>query len=127
MSRPNARTSAAALAAALLLLTQASAQTPGPNSAAPATPPAAAAAGAPGGAAAPKTFKEVVKEAKEIPGFFTLYEKDEKVWLAIAPDQFDQPFSFTYNIPRSIGERGLYGGQMGDGHLAVWRKIGNQI
>lgn len=128
MSRPKARNGAAILAGVLLLPPQlALAQAPDPNDPAPATPPAAAAASAPAAAAAPKPFKEVVKEAREIPGFFTLYQKDEKVWLAIGPDQLDQPFSFIYNIPRSIGERGLYGSQMGAGHLVVLRKIGNQI
>lgn len=76
---------------------------------------------------APKPFKEIIKGAKEIPGFFTVYEKDEKVWIAIKPDQFDKPFFFTYNIPESIGERGLYGSQMGGSELVVFRKIGNQI
>ena len=132
MPRPNSRTTSAVLAGVFLLLTQtALAQTPDPGvaaaAAAAAIPPAAVPAPPPAAPVAPKPFKEVVKEAREIPGFFTLYEKDEKVWLAIAPDQFDQPFSFVYNIPRSIGERGLYGSMMGDSHQVVFRKIGNQI
>ncbi len=60
-------------------------------------------------------------------GFFTTYQKDEKVWLAIKPEQFDKPFFFTYNIPQSVGERGLYGSQMGGAEMAVFKKIGNQI
>lgn len=76
---------------------------------------------------APRPFKEVIKDAKETAGFFTVYEKDEKVWIVIKPDQFDKPFFFTYNIPQSIGERGLYGSQMGDSALVVFRKIGHQI
>ncbi len=51
------------------------------------------------------------------------------------PEQFDKPFFFSMNVPRSVGERGLYGGQMGshwffptDGSkVAVWKKIGNQV
>ena len=94
-----------------------------------AQPPAAAAAPAspPVAASAPKPFREVIKDAKETAGFFTTYEKDEKVWIAIKPNQFDTPFFFTYNIPQSIGERGLYGSQMGGSELAVFKKIGNQI
>ena len=76
---------------------------------------------------APKPFKEIIKGAKEVPGFFTVYEKDEKVWIAIKPDQFDKAFFFTYNIPESIGERGLYGSQMGGSELVVFKKIGTQI
>jgi len=96
------------------------------NSTAPAATPSAP-GGPPGATGAPKPFKDVIKDAKEKPGFLAVYEKEEKVWLAIAPDQFDKPFFFTYNIPRSVGERGLYGSQMGGSHLVVFRKIGSQI
>ena len=96
------------------------------------TAPAPAVNGAPAGTppaapGAPRPFKDIIKDAKEIAGFFTVYEKDEKVWIAIKPDQFDKPFFFTYNIPQSVGERGLYGSQMGGSELVVFKKIGNQI
>jgi hypothetical protein len=99
---------------------------PGSGDAAPppVTPPAAAAAPTPG---AVKPFSDIIKDAKVIPGLFPLYQKDDKVWLAIAPEQLDQPFLFSYNIPNSVGERGLYGSQMGRAYLAVLRRIGNQI
>jgi hypothetical protein len=97
------------------------------NSAAPSAAPAAAGSAPPAAPGSPKPFKEVIKDAKEKPGFLAVYEKEEKVWLAIAPEQFDKPFFFTYNIPRSVGERGLYGSQMGGSHLVVFRKIGSQI
>jgi hypothetical protein len=96
---------------------------PAAGGAAPGAVPAAAPA-APG---APKPFKDIVKDAKEIPGLFKLYQKDEKVWLEIKPEQFGKPFYLTYNIPQSVGERGLYGSQMGGGALVEWKKIGNQI
>ncbi|MFZ6758102.1 zinc-dependent metalloprotease [Undibacterium sp. Ji50W] len=105
------------------------------------TPPATPVAGAPAnGAVTPapgaapvaapvalRPFKDIIKDAKELRGFFNLYQKDDKVWLEIRPEQFDKPFLFTYNIPNSIGERGLYGSQMGGGHQAVFHKIGNQV
>ena len=72
-------------------------------------------------------FAEVIKGAKEIPGYLKVYEKDEKVWIAIKPDQLDKPFFFSYNIPRSIGERGLYGSQMGGSEMAVFHKIGSNV
>ena len=94
--------------------------------------PAAAPQAPPG---TPKPFKEVLKETKEIAGLFTLHEKDEKVFIELKPEQFDKPFFFSMNIPRSVGERGLYGGQMGGFynsvtpgyHLVEWKKIGNQV
>lgn len=123
------KTLAAAVAAALALSLPAFAQTPPAPTPAGATPPAAgappaAAAAVPG---APRPFRDVIKDAKVTPGFFTTYQKDERVWIAIRPDQFDKPFFFTYNIPQSVGERGLYGSQMGGSELVVFRRIGNQI
>ncbi|MBI1771170.1 MAG: zinc-dependent metalloprotease, partial [Burkholderiales bacterium] len=104
--------------------------TPAAASAANGTP-AVAAAAVPVPVATPpvglRPFKDVIKDAKELKGFFNLYQKDDKVWLEIRPEQFDKPFLFTYNIPNSIGERGLYGSQMGRGYQAVFKKIGNQV
>lgn len=91
----------------------------------PATAPAATPATAPANGLKP--FKDVIKDAKELKGFFNLYQKDDKVWIEIRPEQLDQPFLFTYNIPNSVGERGLYGSQMGNGYQAVFKRVGNQI
>jgi len=107
-------------------------QTPPPSPAAPATAPAsatppAAPATPPAAPGALRPMKDILKDAKSSPGFFTLHQKDEKVWLEILPSQLNQPFFFSYNIPRSIGERGLYGSQMGSSKLVEFRKIGNQI
>ena len=107
-------------------------QTPPPSPPAPATAPAsatppAAPATPPAAPGALRPMKDILKDAKSSPGFFTLHQKDEKVWLEILPSQLNQPFFFSYNIPRSIGERGLYGSQMGSSKLVEFRKIGNQI
>ena len=89
------------------------------SAAAPATPPAA-----PG---ALRPMKDILKDAKSTPGFFTLHQKDDKVWLEILPSQLGKPFFFSYNVPRSIGERGLYGSQMGGAKLVEFQKVGNQV
>jgi hypothetical protein len=91
-----------------------------------ATPPAASAT-PPAAPGALRPMKDILKDAKSTPGFFTLHQKDEKVWLEILPSQLNKPFFFSYNIPRSIGERGLYGSQMGGSKLVEFTKIGNQI
>ena len=103
-----------------------SSDTPPASTPATATSPAPAATPpvAPG---ALRPMKDILKDAKSTPGFFTLHQKDEKVWLEILPSQLEKPFFFSYNIPRSIGERGLYGSQMGSSKLVEFRKIGNQI
>ena len=108
------------------------AQTPPAASTAPATAPSsatptAAAASPPAAPGALRPMKDILKDAKSTPGFFTLHQKDDKVWLEILPSQLDKPFFFSYNIPRSIGERGLYGSQMGGSKLVEFTKIGNQI
>lgn len=72
-------------------------------------------------------MKDFLKDAKATPGYFTLHQKDEKIWLEILPSQLNKPFFFSYNIPRSVGERGLYGSQMGGSKLVEFTKIGNQI
>jgi hypothetical protein len=107
-------------------------QTPPPSPPAPATAPAsatppAAPATPPAAPGALRPMKDILKDANSSPGFFTLHQKDEKVWLEILPSQLNQPFFFSYNIPRSVGERGLYGSQMGGSKLVEFRKIGNQI
>lgn len=119
----------AALVCALAGTSQAQTPAPAPTTAAPGPnvlPPPPAPAPAPP-APAPRPFKEIVKDAKELKGFFTLYQKDEKVWLEIKPEQFGKPFFFSYNIANGLGERGLYGSQMGRSYQAEFRKIGSQV
>ncbi len=124
-SAPEARVAAATTAAK-------------PGSPSVATPeaaaaPAAAASGAsaPTAAArpdpaAPKPFEEVIKGATEQAGYFGLWRKDEKLWLEIAPERLGQAFLLSVNISHSVGERRLYGSQMGPSWLASFRKIGSQ-
>ena len=83
----------------------------------------------------PKPFKDVLKDSQEVAGLFKMHRKDEKTWIELTPEQLDKPFFFSMNIPRSVGERGLYGGQMVGpwnsvsvgAHIAVFHKIGNQV
>lgn len=112
-----------------------------PATASAATPASAAArpgaaASAPGAAAsaparpdptAPKPFAEIIKDAKQQAGYLPVWRKDEKTWLEIPAAAFDKPFLMSASIAQSIGERGLYGGQMGPSWLATWRRVGNQI
>ena len=93
------------------------------SASAAATPPAAPAANP----AAPKPFKEVIKDAKEHKGFYTLWQKDEKVWMEIRPEQFGKQFFFSNSVANAVGERGLYASSMDGSHHAEFRKIGNQV
>ena len=116
----------------MVLAIAAQAQTPPatpstPTSGSPASSAPSPTATPPSAPGALRPMKDILKDAKSIPGFFTLHQKDEKVWLEILPSQLGKPFFFSYNVPRSIGERGLYGSQMGGSKLVEFQKIGNQV
>ena len=98
------------------LSTAVPAKTPG------ATPPAA-----PPAPGALKPMKEVLQGAKALPGLLALHQKDDKLWIEIRPDQLNQWMFFSFNVPRSLGERGLYGSQMGGSHVVMFRKVNQQI
>ncbi len=116
---------------ALLLAAQAlpAADTPAPKpqAAAPAAPAPGAAPQAPAPASALKPFADVTKDAKEMPGLFGLWQKDDKVWLELKPDQLGPLYFLSWNVPQALGERGLYGGMMGDSHLVYFKRIGNTL
>jgi hypothetical protein len=119
-----------ALLTAVTLGNPAFAQSPPPAAAASA-PAAAASAPAPPRPSADtpplRPFADVVREAKRSDGLIPLWRKDERVWLEIAPDRLNKPMLVSVNVGSSVGERGLYGGQMGPRWLAEFRKVGNQM
>ena len=90
---------------------------------------APSAASAPGpakpDATAPRPFDDVIKGATVQAGFVPVWRKDEKVWLEVPLERFDQPFMLSVNVSNSVGERGLYGSLMGPSWLAMFRKIGS--
>ena len=92
-----------------------------------APPPAAAASAARPDAAAPRPFAEVIKDAKVTPGYFTLYQKDEKVWIEVKPEQFDSAFYFQINTTRGLGQSGVYPNWMLRGHMVELHKLGNTV
>jgi len=111
--------------------TVAQAPSPGTPPAAGARPASTTTPGATPGASAgtppARPFADVVKDAKESKGLFTVWTKDEKAWIEIAPDQFDKPMFFSVNLANGIGENFLFGGMMGRSNLAAFRRIGTQV
>ena len=89
-------------------------------------PPAGAPAAKPE-ASSLKSFKDLVKDAKETPGFLNVYTKDEKTWIEIKPDQFDKPFYFSTVRSKGLGERSVIAGLMGARHVVYFKKIGNHV
>ncbi len=101
--------------------------TPATSSARPASPgatPPAAPPATPPAANAPRPFAEVIKDAKQVAGFLPLWQKDDRTWIEIAPEQFDKPFFFSINMSRGIGERGLFGGLMGSWYSTGGEYVG---
>jgi hypothetical protein len=111
----------------------------GQAAAASAAPPTAAASQPAGGAAAnrlPATptptppqppFATVTSGAKEIKGTFTLWQKDDKVWIELAEKDFGQPLFLSPKLATGIGEAGLFGGLMQQPQLVEFRRVFNQV
>ena len=102
----------------------------------PAVAPAApAASGVPPGTpqpgvappGSPAPFATVIKDAKKIDGLVTLYQKDEKVWIELRPEDFNKPFFLSPKIATGIGEAGVFGGLMDDPQVIEFRRVHNQV
>ncbi|HET6802925.1 MAG TPA: DUF5118 domain-containing protein, partial [Casimicrobiaceae bacterium] len=106
-----------------------------PGAARPASPAttavAAAAAAAAQAAQNSKPFADVVKDARETKGLFSLWQKDDKVYVELDPDQFDRPFFFKSAINQGIGEGRIFGGAMtypiGVSQVVVFHKHGQTV
>ena len=76
----------------------------------------------------PQPFAAVIKDAKKIEGgLFTLYQKDEKVWIELRPEDFNKPFFLSNKIATGIGESMLFGGLMDDANVSEFRRIHNLV
>ncbi len=73
--------------------------------------PASAAAPTPPG---PPSFASIIKDARRIDGPLTLWQKEDKVWIELAPERFNQPFLLSPKIKNGIGEAWVLGGLMLD-------------
>ena len=94
---------------------------------------AAAATPAAGGPPLPP-FATLTQGARRVEGLLTLWQKDEKVWLELRPEDFNKPFFFSPKLAQGIGEEGLYGGSFvrsyaawGGPQVVEFRKIHNLV
>jgi hypothetical protein len=120
--------------------------TPAPTAAVPSAQAIANAqrlAGAPGSAppaAAPapgglRPFADVVRDAKSLPGLFALWQRDDKVWIELAPEQFERPYFFSTNLDQGLGENNFFAGSMssslsqrfGGPKVVTFRKVGANV
>ena len=97
-----------------------------------ATPPAAGASAAAASGAAPSppavpgqppVFATVIKDAKKTDGLFGYWQKDDKVWLELKPEDFNKPFFLSPKLARGIGEAGIFGGSMYVPNSRVYERI----
>jgi len=59
-----------------------------------------------------------------MPGLFRVWQKDDKVWLEITPNQFDTPYFFSVNLSRGLGEKFFFSGLMGESHIVYFHRLG---
>lgn len=123
---PSPSTPVGASASSATSATVAGAATAAPAAARPAGTPGGPPAAAPG---APRPFTEIIKDAKEQPGLFTLWTKDEKVWIEIKPEQFDQLYYLQSNMSRGVmSDLGVSTARaMLRGNIVTFKKIGNTV
>lgn len=102
----------------------------------PLRPPtvAAAPAAAPTPPRTPPPFATVIKGARRVDGPLVLWQKDEKVWVELTPDQFGQPFLFSPKIKSGISEAWVLGGLMaysingaGGSQVIEFQRVHNQV
>ncbi len=60
----------------------------------------------------PPSFATIIKDARRIDGPLTLWQKEDKVWIELAPDNFNQRFLLSPKIKNGIGEGWVLGGLM---------------
>jgi hypothetical protein len=96
--------------------------------------PAAAAAEKPLPPGSPPPFATVIKDAKRIDGPLVMWQKDEKLWIEIAPQQFGQPFLMSPKLKSGIGQAWIVGGLMayavggaGGAQVVEFQRVYNQV
>ena len=99
------------------------APTPASSASGSARPAAATAAAASG----LRPFADIVKDARRVDGLFTVWQKDDKVWLELKPSDLDQPFFLSPKARTGIGEARFYGGLMADEVVVEFRRVHNQL
>ena len=99
----------------------------------PATSAAAAAPMPPPTAGLPP-FAVVTKDARQIDGPIIAWQKDDKLWLELAPEQFGKPFMLSPKLDTGIGEAFILGGLMaypvsgaGGPQIIEFSRINNQV
>ena len=123
---PSAAVAAANVSAALAGVGSPAAAVAARSAAAAASGPAVAVA--PPQPGQPPPFALVVKDARKVDGLFTAWQRDDKLWFELRPEDFNQSFFFSPKLTSGIGEKGLYGGTMlPSPRLLQFRRVHHQV
>ena len=60
-------------------------------------------------------------------GALVVWEKDDKVWLELKPEDLDRPFFLSPALKSGIGERWFFGGLDKGSGIVEFRRIFNQV
>jgi len=82
-----------------------------------------------------RTFSEATRDAKESPGLFNVWQRDDKVLIEIQPEQLEHQYFFSTNLDQGLGESRFLAGSMtsslsrkfGGPSIVVFRKVGNNV
>lgn len=74
-----------------------------------------------------RPFNDIVKDARRIDGLLTLWQRDEKVWIELRPEDLSRPFFLSPKLKTGIGESAFLGGLMGDESVVEFRRVHNQM
>ena len=69
----------------------------------------------------------MIKDAKEQKGFFAVWQKDERAWLEIHPDQLGMPVFFGNSLTGGLGQSRFLPGLMGQEQIVVFNRVGNTV
>ena len=89
---------------------------------------AASAPRAPGAPPSPlPLFATVLQGTQRSIGLFPVYQRDERFWLELGPDDFGKPFFLSPKMANGNGEGGLFGGRMLSPRLVEFRRVHNLV
>jgi Met-zincin/Domain of unknown function (DUF5117)/Domain of unknown function (DUF5118) len=76
-----------------------------------------------------RPFADIIKDAKQQTGLFTLWTKDDKVWIEIQPEQFNQLYYLQSNLNRGVmGESAASVSRtMLQANLVSFKKLTNSV
>jgi hypothetical protein len=74
-----------------------------------------------------RSFSEVTRSARVVPGLFTGYIKRRGLLVGIRPDQFDRDYLLVTQLSQGIGEGGLDGGASLRSELVRFHRAGDRV